>query len=1048
MPEFDAPEWPLLSAQLTTWLARSGDPAAPSFSISDCLDIHGPVDPSLMDAAHERVLQEAEALRLCLVETDDGYRQHLAPVTQFPLVHLDFGDRPDPRAAADAWVRADMERPADPARLCTTALIRTAPDRYVLYRRVHHAVLDGWSLALVHNRTAAVYTALAEGRPCDDGALPPFRLLLESEEQYTQSKRFAADRAYWREKFPTAPEPVQLSGRWSTTGRPAHRRRTELGADRLARLRKAAEQLGVGWSDLATAAVAGYVGRMTGASEVVLSIPAPARLTPQVRGVPGMTTNGVPVRVPVGPGTTLAGLARHVAGELRQAHLHARYPATELARELGLTGTGRRLHGQVVNVMAFDYALDFAGSPATVRTVSLSPADDIAVTFYRTSGDADAMELLLDAHPDLYGPEETGAHLARLLRFTDALADAVTGAAGPETPLDDVPLVGPEEREQLLAWGAGPVHDIPATTMHGLVESWAARTPQAPAVEFEDTVLSFAELDERANRLARHLLAQGVRPGGIVAFALPRSPELHVAALGVLKTGAAFLPLDPSYPLSRLAFMVSDAAPELVLLHSATASLEDELGVRCLVLDHAEAGEALAGLPGGPLTDEERGGPCDPGAPAYVIYTSGSTGVPKGVVVRHSGVVNLTAAMVDRLGSGPGTRTLQFASSSFDAFVGEMTQCVLNGGTAVSAPAERLVPGPELLRLVKEKQVNDLVLPPSVLAVLSPEEWPAGTTISAVGEASSPTVIERWAPVCRLINGYGPTEATVSTAMSTALSPAQAAAPPIGRPLRNVRAYVLDPQRRLVPAGAVGELYVGGAGVTPGYLGRAELTAERFVEDPFGAPGDRMYRTGDLVRWTADGELTFVGRNDDQVKIRGFRIELGEVEAALSRSPGVARAAATVREDRPGDKQLVGYVVPEEGARLVPERLRSRLAAGLPAHFVPGLIVVVDDLPRTGSGKLDRKALPAPTPTATAGGRPPATELERELAGLFATILGIAEPGADDSFFDLGGHSLSATRLLGRIRKRTGVRITVGELFATPTPAGLAGRVEAALARS
>ncbi|MFI6448422.1 amino acid adenylation domain-containing protein [Kitasatospora sp. NPDC050543] len=1029
----------MLSAQLRTWMAQSSDLTDPTFCISDRLDIRGPVDPDLMRAAHERVEQEAEALRLRLVSTEDGYRQYLAPVGDSPLHHVDVSAEPDPQAAADAWMRADMERPADPARLCTTALLRTAADRFTLYRRVHHAVLDGWSLALVHNRTAAVYTALAEGRSPAEGALPGFRVLLESEEQYAGSKRYAADRDYWLARFEDRPEPAQLTGRWSTTARIAHRRRAELGPDRVARLRSTADRLGVSWSDLATGIAAAYVGRMTNAAEVVLGTPTPARLSPQVRGVPGMTTNGLPVRVPMTPGTSLADFARQVSLELRRTQLHSRYPSAELARELGLLGTGRRLWGQVVNVMTFDYELDFAGSPASVRTISLAPADDLAMTFYRTSADED-IELIVDAHPELHGPRETEAHLERLLFFIDSVT-----AADPGTPVEELPLVGDTERERLRAWGSGPVHEIEDTTVHGLVEAWARRSPQAPAVEFEQQVLSFAQLNERANRLARHLLAQGVRPGQVVAFALPRSPELHIAALGVLKAGAAFLPLDPSYPLARLSFMVGDAAPALVLLHSDTAALAEELDAPCLVLDHGEVARALAQLPGDDLGAQERGGAHSPGAPAYVIYTSGSTGVPKGVVVRHSGVVNLTAAMVDRLGSGPGTRTLQFASSSFDAFVGEMTQCVLNGGTAVCAPAERLAPGPELLRLVVEKQINDLVLPPSALEVMAPEEWPAGTTVSVVGEASSPTVIERWAPVCRLINGYGPTEATVSTAMSTRLSPSQAGAPPIGRPLRNVRVYVLDAGLRRVPAGAVGELYVAGAGVTLGYLGREELTAERFVEDPFGAPGERMYRTGDLVRWAGDGELTFVGRNDDQVKIRGFRIELGEVEAALVRSPGVARAAATVREDQPGNRQLVAYVVPAPGAGLDPARLRTRLAAGLPAHFVPSLIVAVEDLPRTANGKLDRKALPAPRPATTAQRRPPGTERERELAELFAGILGIEPPGVDDSFFDLGGHSLSATRLLGRIRKLTGVELTVRELFAAPTVAGLAKLVDDSL---
>ncbi|MEU1879725.1 amino acid adenylation domain-containing protein [Streptosporangium sp. NPDC020072] len=1032
-------EWPLLSAQLRTWMAQSSDLTDPTNCITDCLEIHGPVDPAVMRAANERVEHEAEALRLRLVSTEDGYRQYVDPAGNAPLVYLDLSAEADPVAEADAWMQADMRRPIDPLRLCGAALLRTAADRFVLYRRVHHAVVDGWSLALIHNRLAAVYTALAEGRASEDGAFPAFQELLSSEKQYEESRRFETDHAYWLSRFADRPDPVRLAGRSSSAVRIAHRRRADLGPARIAGLRAAADRFGVSWSDLATGITAAYVGRMTNADEVVLGIPAMARMTPQVRRVPGMTTNGLPVRVPMVPGTSVADFARQVSLELRQTLKHSRYPSAELARETGLLGTGRRLWGQVVNVMDFDYALDFAGATATVRTISLSAADDLSVTFYRTSAD-DTFELIVDAHPEIHSVEETEAHLRRFLFFLDSLV-----LEEPGTPVHEVPLVDPAERARLREWGTGPVHEIPPTAVHELVEAWAARTARAPAIEFEDTVLSFAEVNERANRLARHLLSLGAGPGQIVAFALPRSADLHITALSVLKTGAAFLPLDPAYPAARLSFMVGDAKPALVVLNSVTAGLAAELDARCLLLDHAEVAEAVRTLPGRNLTDEERGAVFSPDQPAYVIYTSGSTGVPKGVVVRHSGVVNLVAAMVDRLGSGPGTRTLQFASSSFDAFVGEMTQSLLNGGTLVSAAAERLTPGPDLTRLVTEKRINDLVLPPSALEVMSPQEWPGGTTVSIVGEAGSPAVIERWSPVCTLINGYGPTEATVSTAMSTRLSPSQADAPPIGRPLRNVRVYVLDDRMELVPAGAVGELYVGGAGVTLGYLGRDVLTAERFGDDPFAGPGARLYRTGDLVRWTADGELTFVGRNDDQVKVRGFRIELGEIEAALARSPGVAGAAATVWGDQPGDRRLVAYVVADPGAEPDPERLRARLAAGLPAHLVPSVITRIAGLPRTASGKLDRRALPPPQQVTAVASRPPVSAHERLMVELFAAILGAEPPGIDDSFFDLGGHSLSAVRLLARIRKTVGVELTVRELFDAPTPAGLAGLVDDAL---
>ncbi|WP_431045763.1 amino acid adenylation domain-containing protein [Streptomyces sp. P1-3] len=1037
--------WPLLAAQQGIWFAQSLDPASTAYSISDCLDIHGAVDPALMTAAHAQVEREAEAMRLRFAAGEEGPAQHLDPSAGSPLHHLDVSAEPDPVAATEAWMAADMSGPVDLLRdpLCTTALFRIAADRFTLYRRVHHAVLDGWSLALIHNRTAAVYTALAEGRSPDEGAFPPFRLLLDGESEYRASRRRARDRAYWTRRLPEHPEPVRLAGGRATASRPAHRCRAPIAPETLTRLRDTAERLGVSRTDLLIGVTAAYVARMTNAQDIVLGAPLSARTGRRERDVPGMTTNGLPIRVPVDTAMTLAELAGRTQLAVRETSLHCGYRSEDLSRDLGLVGTGHSLWGPVVNVMDLAYELDFAGSPATVRNVSRAVTDDLAVTFYRTSAE-DRMELILDAHPDLYRLQEAEGHLERLSFFLDAVAaaDADTARVG------ELPLVSPAERDRVMAWSAGPVRDIPDIPLHALFEAWAERTPRAPALEFGDTVLSFAELDERANRLARYLLAAGAGPGKVVAFALPRSADLHVAALGVLKAGAAFVPLDPTYPLRRIAFMVEDAKPTLVLLHSTTAGLATGLDAPCVCLDDAEAEHVLDGLSGDRLTDRERGGPVRPDQPAYVIYTSGSTGVPKGVVVPHRGVVNLTAAMVDRLGSGPGTRTLQFASASFDAFVGEMTQSLLNGGTLVGAPTERLAPGPALTALIAEKGVNDLVLPPSALEVMAPELMPAGVTVSVVGEACKPTVVERWAPVCRLINGYGPTEATVSTAMSPPLPVGRPdEAPPIGTPLRNVRAYVLDSRQEPVPVGAVGQLHVAGAGVTRGYLGRDALTAERFRDDPYGPPGTRMYRTGDLVRWNADGQLVFVGRDDDQVKLRGFRIELGEVEAALARCPGVAQAAAAVREDTPGDRRLVGYAVAEPGTRLDPAQLRKRLSADLPAHLTPGLVVIVDALPRTLNGKLDRKALPAPATAPETHSRMPRTATEEILAGLFAQTLGLPQVGIDDSFFELGGHSLSATRLLGRVRRTLGVELSVGDLFEARSVAALARRTTTRSAR-
>ncbi|MEU8953445.1 amino acid adenylation domain-containing protein [Streptomyces sp. NPDC048518] len=1029
---------PLLAAQRGIWFAQALAPTVTHHSIADCLDIEGPLDPALLQEAHRRVVAEMEALRLRFVETADGPAQYVDDLAEPPAHYFDVSSDADPGASAETWMRADMAKEvklSDPPPF-TTALFKLAPDRFTLYRRVHHLLLDGGSLGMLHHRTAQVYTQLAAGRTVDDTPFRPFRMLVESETAYLASTRRERDRKYWLERLSGRAEPVRLTTRRTAGGEDVRLRRAAMEPALLARLRAAAERYAVSWVELTTGLTAAYTARMTNSPEVTVGMPVAARLTRVERDTPGMLTNPVPLRIATDPRTSLSDFFRETRGEARAAFQRSRYPSEELSRELGLLGTERRLWGPALNVMGFSHDLDFAGSPARVRALSHSHVADLMFTFFQTSADG-SVELIAAGNADLHTSAEIGAHLDRFLHFADGLA-----AADTESSLGDLPLLRAQEREQLLTWGAGPVRDIPEAGVHTLVEQWAQRTPDAPAVELHGGVTySYGELNEQAGKLARYLVSRGIGPGRVVGLSLPRSAEVVVAVLGVLKTGAAFLPLDSAYPVERLAFMVSDASPALLLLHSSTAHLAEALGTESVLLDDPSLRRTFSDLPGHDLTDAELTGAFDPGLPAYLIYTSGSTGRPKGVVVPHRGVVNITGAMLDRLGSGPGSRTLQFASASFDASVGEMTQSVLVGGTLVVAASDRLAPGPDLARLIDEADINDLVLAPSVLEVMSPDDLPSGVTITIVGEASSPDVVRRWSPVCRLINGYGPTEATISTAMSLPLSPADAEAPPIGTPLRNVRVRVLDERLRLVPVGAVGELYVAGAGVTQGYRGRDELTAERFVRDPYGPEDTRMYRTGDLVRWTADGELVFVGRNDDQVSLRGHRIELGEVEAGIRAVPGVARAAATVLEDEAGERRLIGYAVPEPGRRLDPAAVRSDVGDRLPGYLTPSRLVVLDELPLTASGKLDRNALPAPTAAVVDRDQVPRTAVEEILAGLFARILKVPQVDIDDNFFDLGGHSLSATRLLGRIRTTLGRELSVGELFANPTVAGLAGQL-------
>ncbi|WSR13799.1 amino acid adenylation domain-containing protein [Streptomyces sp. NBC_01207] len=560
-------------------------------------------------------------------------------------------------------------------------------------------------------------------------------------------------------------------------------------------------------------------------------------------------------------------------------------------------------------------------------------------------------------------------------------------------------------------------------TLPELFEAQVERGPDNTAVLCRGEAVSYAELNARANQVARFLLSREVGPESLVALSLPRSVDWVVAVLGVWKAGAAYLPVDPGYPADRVAYMLEDSAPALTL---SSAVPEEE----------------LAALPLQNVGDGERTAPLDGHHPAYVIYTSGSTGRPKGVVVPQRGAVNMAAVHIAHLGVGAGSRVLQAVSPNFDPSLGDLLMTLLSGGTLV-LPRGQVV-GDELAALLESEAITHVMLPAPVLATVPLAEGglPLLECVVTGGEACSPELVARWSAGRRLINAYGPTEAAVASTLSSALVPDGEAAP-IGAPVSNTRAYVLDSVLRPVAPGVAGDLYLAGVQLARGYLGRAGLTAERFVADPFGVPGERMYATGDVARWRADGVLEFVGRSDEQVKIRGFRVELGEVEAVLSALPGVGQAVVTVREDRPGDRRLVGYVVPADGSRLSAAELRGGVAERLPEYMVPSAVVVLEGLPLTPNGKLDRGALPAPEVVSGAG-RVARSAQEEILCGLFAEVLGVARVGVDDHFFELGGHSLLATRLVSRVRSALGVELDIRELFEHPTPAGLAPRLGAA----
>jgi amino acid adenylation domain-containing protein len=552
-----------------------------------------------------------------------------------------------------------------------------------------------------------------------------------------------------------------------------------------------------------------------------------------------------------------------------------------------------------------------------------------------------------------------------------------------------------------------------ARTLPQLFEAQARRTPEHPAVVSGPVTLTYRELNEQANRLARALIERGAGPERLVGLVLPRSAQMLVAILGVVKSGAAYVPVDPEYPASRIARVLASSEPLLAVTTSDLACLlPPDTGRIELDAPGSSAG-LLARYETSNVADRERTTPLTPDHPAYVIYTSGSTGTPKGVVVTHRGLDSLAMDHIERFGIAPGDGVLQFASFSFDCSVGDVLMALASGSALIIRPADCLS-GHELSELIDRTGATHMTIPPQVLAALPAAPGQTLRTIATAGDVLPAHLVDRWAPGRRMFNAYGPTESTVDAVVAE-VTPG-ASVPPIGRPVRGTQVYVLDGDLRPVPAGVAGELFLAGAGLARGYLRQPGLTAERFIPCPFGAPGERMYRTGDIVRRRPDGNLEFAGRADEQVKIRGFRIEPGEVEAYLNRHPVVAASVVVAREDRPGNKQLVGYIIPADGAEVDPAGLLQYLAQDLPGYLVPTAIVALGAFPLTTNGKLDRPALPPPDLAGRARGREPETERERVLCGLFAEVLGLDRVGAGDGFFDLGGDSVMTIQLAARAR--------------------------------
>ncbi|WP_395670941.1 amino acid adenylation domain-containing protein [Phenylobacterium sp.] len=1012
---------PLSEAQSGLWFAQKLDPTNPIFNTAHYVDLTGELDVAAFQAAVDQAAVEAQSLSLRFEERDGQVWQVVDPALAPRLTVIDLAGHADPEAEAALRRRLDHEAPADLGKgpLAANFLFRLGPGRSQWYLRAHHLTTDGFGMVLFANRVAELYSAACGGSAAGE-PLRPLRQVWDEDAAYRSSDKRAADGAYWRDLMADAPEVVSLAAGRAVTAHRFHRVERRLPQAVTARLQARAAAAGVSWPDLLTAVTAAYIRRFSGAEEAVVGAPYMGRLGSASARVPAMVMNVPPLRLAPDEAAPLDEALVQASRALAKLRRHGRYRAEQLRRDVGRLGGTRRLYGPLINVLPFDQPPRFQGLDAAVHVLSTGPVDDISFTF---RGDAaPALTLEVDSNPDLYDAEETAAHGERLAVFLDAALDAAT--------LADIPIATPAEAARELEVFNATAHPVLDVTLAALLERTMRTSPDAPALTFGRQTLTYADLDRRTAALASALAARGVGPETLVAVALPRSLELVIGLVAILRAGGAYLPLDLDHPPTRIATILNRAQPAVVL---AQAEIGGLFGERLLTpADWPVEGE-------GPFQGPE------PGNAAYVIYTSGSTGEPKGVLVEHRAIVNRLLWMRAQYGTGAQTRILQKTPATFDVSVWEFFLALIGGGELVVAPPGAHRDPAAIAGLIRDHAITDLHFVPSMLAAFLSDPAAQGLSVAHVfcsGEELPADLRDRFHRTlnAELHNLYGPTEAAVDVSYWPASSDDASRPVPIGWPVWNTRLVILDEQLRPVAPGMTGHLHLGGVQLARGYLGRPDLTAERFVADPH-HPGERLYKTGDVARRRADGAVVFLGRNDHQVKVRGLRIELGEIEAAIAATGLVREAAVLAREDRPGEKRLVAYVVP--AAAYERAAFKTKLAAHLPDYMVPAAVVSLDVLPTTSNGKLDRRALPAPVFVA-GDERPARTPSEKAVAEIFGEVLGLGRPaGADDDFFALGGDSLSAVNALLAIRERFGRDPGLGALFDQPRVADLAALLDA-----
>ncbi|WP_438439135.1 enterobactin non-ribosomal peptide synthetase EntF [Klebsiella quasipneumoniae] len=1037
---------PLVAAQPGIWMAERLSTLPGAWSVAHYVELRGALDPALLGKAIVAGLQQADTLSLRFEEQEGEVWQWVAAERTFaepPII--DLRTTPDPHRAATERMQADLAQDlrvdgGNP--LVCHQLLRVGDDRWYWYQRYHHLLVDGFSFPAITRQIAAIYRAWQRGEATPESPFTSFAEVVDEYQRYAGSEAWQRDKAFWQAQRQALPAPASLSaaplgGR--AAGSDIWRMKLEMNADAFRRLASHVPQCQP--ADLALALTTLWLGRLCNRMDYAAGFIFMRRMGSAALTSTGPVLNVLPLAVHIDAQETLADLAMRLAAQLKKMRRHQRYDAEQIVRDSGKAAGDEPLFGPVLNVKVFDYQLDIDGVEAVTHTLATGPVNDLELALFPDETGGLSLEIL--ANKARYDEAELRRHMARL---TALLAQF---AADPTLSCGDAEMLSADELTRLAA-----VNDtampLPATTLSALVADQARKTPDAPALADANWQFSYREMRQQVVALAQLLRQRGVKPGDSVAVALPRSVFLTLALHGIVEAGAAWLPLDTGYPDDRLRMMLEDARPSLLIAsEDQLARFSDIPGLESLCYQ-----QPLAVAEDAPLALSK------PDHTAYIIFTSGSTGRPKGVMVGQTAIVNRLLWMQDRYPLSADDVVAQKTPCSFDVSVWEFWWPFIAGARLVMAEPEAHRDPQAMQQFFAHYGVTTTHFVPSMLAAfvasLDADSVAACRTLRRVfcsGEALPTELCREWERLtgAPLHNLYGPTEAAVDVSWYPACGPELAAVTgssvPIGWPVWNTGLRILDGAMRPVPPGVAGDLYLTGIQLAQGYLGRPDLTASRFIADPF-APGERMYRTGDVARWLANGAVEYLGRSDDQLKIRGQRIELGEIDRVMSALPDVAQAvshacvfnqaAATGGDAR----QLVGYLVSDSGLPLDTAALKARLAEQLPPHMVPVVLMQLADLPLSANGKLDRKALPLPTLGGERSGRPPEPGMETVVAAAFSQLLGCEVNDIDADFFALGGHSLLAMRLAAQLSRQLARQVTPGQVMVAST----VGKLSALLA--